>query len=813
MRNEHWMALTFSAILGGVFLTAFQISETAVAAPKASAQQQSVTFVSAVHDLSPPLRDLVPEAVVKPGSAVKRSAEILPSGHSGVSIVQSFDGIVTPSGSTSQWASDANGDVGHNYVMEATNFSAAIYLKDGTEIMSPFSTANFWSGFSAPCGGGWSDVVVLYDQEADRWMVTRFARQNSTSPLNWYQCFAISQTSDPTGMYFRYAFLMDAEEFNDYPKFGIWPDAYYMTADRDKIFPGTGNFVAAFEREQMLIGQPAQAVIMKLDNNGNRAGMLPADWDGDRPPPDGSPGWFVKTIDDNTGWPADELEIWSLDVDWDAGTGALNLVDTLTPAAFDSAVCDLDQNCIPQPDPTTGLDPLAGGRPMFRLAYRNQGTHESMMFNHTVENAEDQAAVRWYELRRNGGAWSIYQENTHSPDGSHRWIGSAAMDLFGNAALVYNVSSDSIAPSIGLAVRLPGDPLNTIEEQSMLMSGSGSQTGYVFWADYSSLTLDPADDCTFWSTATYQPTTTVNQGWATRLSAFRFPDCVTDLEMTKWVDPANTVEAGTTATWTLEVENNGPTGAGNLELTDDIPAGTSFQAIAADDGWVCQTPAVGATGDVVCGLDELDSGDTTSIEIDGLVACSTPDGTMIGNSVSVIADTPPDSDTSNNDSSADFTVDNPVPVITASLEVDQLMQNPHTLQNVGLMASASDGPCPVPALVVEVYSDEDDEEPGSGEQFSPDAADIAPEALRLRAERAGMNDGRVYLIVVSATDEAGGTGFATLTVTVPKSSSSADGDSVAAQAADAKAYADANDGQPPAGYHLVGDGPVIGPKQ
>jgi uncharacterized repeat protein (TIGR01451 family) len=522
----------------------------------------------------------------------------------------------------------------------------------------------------------------------------------------------------------------------------------------------------------------------------------------------------VKTIDDDTGWPADALEIWSLDVDWTAGTGVLSLATTLAPAAFNSAVCNLNQNCVTQPGTANGLDPLAGGRPMFRLAYRNYGTHEAMVFNHTVESADDQAAVRWYELRKSGGSpWSIFQQQTLSPDDDHRWIGSIAQDRFGNTALVYNVSGESVFPSIRAAARLPSDPLNTIEEEATLMAGSGSQTGFVFWADYSSLTLDPADDCTFWSAATYQPTTTSLQGWATRLTAFRFPDCVADLAVTKSAAPAGQIMAGTAVTWTLEVTNNGPAGAGNVSLTDDVPAGTSFSGLNAAPEWSCTTPPFGAIGQVSCERDSLDASASSTVEVFAVVDCSTPDGTLIGNTASVSADTPPDSDLNNNSASASFTVDNPVPIVTASVEVAMLKQNNHKLVDVGLEASATDGPCPAPQLVVTVYSDEDDVAQGSSGHFSPDAADIALETLRLRAERVGMGDGRVYLIVITATDEAGGTGLATLTVTVPKSSGPMQTSAVDAEAAAAKAFADANAGLAPAGYDLVGDGPVIGHKQ
>jgi uncharacterized repeat protein (TIGR01451 family) len=778
-------------------------------------------FRDAVHDTSSPLREMVPASAIPLQSpadqgvdtSARSTANLALQGLNSQSIVQSFDGIVTTLGSTSTWASDANADVGHDYVMEAVNFSAAIYTKTGSLVMGPFPTSSFWSGFSAPCGGTWSDVIVLYDQAADRWLVSRFARQNNTSPLNWYQCFAISQTSDPTGKYYRYAFLIDTEEFNDYPKFGIWPDGYYMTADRDKIFPGTGNFVGAFERAQMLQGLPAQAIVKKLDNNGNRAGMLPADWDGDTPPPAGSPGWFVKTIDDNTGWPADGLEIWQLAVDWTNGTGVLSLQTTLMPDAFHSAVCDLDQNCITQPDTMNGLDPLAGGRPMYRLAYRNFGGHEAMVFNHTVESVEDQAAVRWYELRKDGGnPWSIFQQQTLSPDDDHRWIGSMAMDRFGDAALVYNVSGETVYPSIRLASRQPGDPLDTMDEQMTLMAGSGSQTGFVFWADYSSLTLDPDDDCTFWSAATYQPTTTVNQGWATRISAFRFPDCTADLAIAKAAAPAGAIVAGTDVTWDLDVTDNGPAGAGNVSVADDVPAGTAFVSISAAD-WACTTPSPGGSGAIDCDRDSLGASVSSAIEVVANVDCSIPDGTPIMNTATVDADTPDDPDLTNNEASATFTVDNPVPIVTASVEVSQLKPGNHNLVDVGLEATATDGPCLEPPLVVTVYSDEDDVVPGSGGRFSPDAADVAPGTLRLRAERMGTSNGRVYLIVVSATDDAGGTGFATLTVTVPKSAAKAWVQAVDSEAAVAKAYADANAGAPPPGYVPVGDGPVIGPKQ
>jgi uncharacterized repeat protein (TIGR01451 family) len=678
--------------------------------------------------------------------------------------------------------------------------------------MGPFPTGQVWNGFSAPCGG--SDVIVLYDRAADRWFVSQFGRQNSNPPLNWYQCFAISQTPDPTGPYYRYAFLIDPDEFNDYPKFGIWPDAYYMTADRDKIFPGKGNFVAAFERSQMLLGQPAGSVIFKIDNNGHRAGMLPGDWDGHQAPPTGSPDYFIKTLDPNLGWPDYAIQIWTLHVDWANSNFSLNLDTTLTPDPFNSALCGLSQNCIPQPNTSQGLDPLAGGRPSFRLAYRNFGDHEKLTFAQTVDASDfpNHAGIRWYELRKTGGVWSIFQQSTFAPDADHRWIGSLAMDEAGNMAMGYNVSG-SVYPSLRVAGRAASDLPGAMSEDFTLQAGSGAQTGFLFWGDYSQTTLDPADDCTFWHVGSFQPVTSNQQSWATQIGAFRFCDCRADLAVTKSRSPAGPIDAGTNVTYTIGLTNNGPRTAGNVTLHDNVPAETEFVSLSAPAGWNCTTPAAGDSGPITCTKDSVAAGEVATFTVVATIKCSVPNETQISNTATADAATPPDDQPANNSASAAFTVNNPVPVLSASVATSQLKQNNHGLVNVGLSASATDGACPNPALVIQVFSNEDDQTSGSGAQFSPDAKDIGVGTLRLRQERDGNGNGRVYLIVVKATDTAGGTGFATATVVVPHDSSGGSISAVNSEAAAARNYADTHNGAPPPGYFVVGDGPVVGPKQ
>ena len=510
-----------------------------------------ITLPASQHDISPPLREMVSIATrgiadeedesasaAGPISAARGVDSLL-----GVrpavltanpfTVLQSFDAITTAelaaAGLDGNFAADSSGAVGPNHYVHSANFGFKIFDKSGNVLVPTSPTAAFWAGF-APCGGGWSDTVILYDRAADRFFVSRFAQD---AAKNWYQCFAISSTPDPTGSYNRYAFLVSATEFNDYPKFGIWPDAYYMTAQRNKIFPGTGLFVEAFERSQMLLGQPAQAVLFVLDNNGNRAGMLPADWDGQTPPPPGAPNPMIRPTSAALGWAADSLEQWNFHVDW-ANTAAstLTLARTIPVPVYQPA-CGKNQNCVPQPSTATGLDPLSSGYLMYRLAYRNFGDHEAMVANHTVDAGDlspaVHVAVRWYELRNDAPGWSIFQDGTWAPDADHRWIGSMAMDRAGDIALGYNLSG-SVFPSIAFAGRKPGDPAGSFSQEATLKAGGGSLSfngnNFVGWGDYSQVTLDPVDDCTFWYVASYQRANSLNaQDWTTHVGAFRSADC------------------------------------------------------------------------------------------------------------------------------------------------------------------------------------------------------------------------------------------------------------------------------------------------
>jgi hypothetical protein len=451
--------------------------------------------------------------------------------------VLNFEGI---NNINSVYPPDTQGDIGPNHYIQWVNVSFQIWSIDktnhtATSVYGPAAGNTLWAGFGGPCQDlNNGDPITLYDPFADRWFMSQFAIPSSPP---FYQCVAVSATPDPTGVWYRYQFTWPNSKFNDYAKFGVWPDAYYMTANQfnasGTVYLGVG--VAALDRNQMLAGQPASMVYYDLYTvNSNFYSMLPADFDGlpGDAPPAGAPGLFTEW--DNSGWlgdPSDTLRLWEFHVDWDTPAnstfGVAGLPNALIPTAnVDPSMCNFARSCIPQPGTTQKLDAVSD-RLMYRLQYRNFGGYQTLVSNHTVDVGSDHAGIHWFELRKTGGgAWAMYQQGVYAPDANHRWMGSLALDHVGNLALGYSVSSSTVYPSIRYAGRLAGDSPGTLPQaESVLFTGSGSQTGTgARWGDYSMMAVDPTDDCTFWYTQEYIAVTgTAN--WRTRIASFRYPDC------------------------------------------------------------------------------------------------------------------------------------------------------------------------------------------------------------------------------------------------------------------------------------------------
>lgn len=440
---------------------------------------------------------------------------------------QNFEGV---SNLYSVYPPDTQGDVGPNHYIQWVNLSFAIWNKSGTLLYGPAAGNTLWANFGGACQtSNDGDPITLYDHLADRWFMSQFALPNFPNGP-FYQCIAVSVTGDPTGAWYRYAFPFS--KMNDYPKFGVWPDGYYMTINQfnsgSTSWGGAG--VAAFERTKMLSGQAATMQYFDLSSvSYDFSSMLPADLDGPAPPA-GTPNYFAEVDDSATIGPTDALRIWEFHVDWatPANTtfGISGNPDLVLPVTDYTVLCPSTRNCIPQPGTSQNLDAI-GDRLMYRLQYRNFGTHQTMVTNHTVDAGSGQAGIRWYELRKTTGDWNIFQQGTYAPnDGLHRWMGSIAMDASGNIALGYSVSSSTIYPSIRYAGRLVSDTLGQLPQaEEVLIAGSGSQTGTAArWGDYSTMSVDPADQCTFWYTTEYVATTGYAT-WQTRVGAFKFPSC------------------------------------------------------------------------------------------------------------------------------------------------------------------------------------------------------------------------------------------------------------------------------------------------
>lgn len=437
-----------------------------------------------------------------------------------------------PVGTGSANPPDPNGDVGPNHYVRMANASFQIFNKTGTSLFGPANINTLFSGFGGACQTeNAGDPVVLYDQIADRWLLTQFS--DSVGP-GFFLCVALSTTSDPTGAYFRYAFPTGT--FPDYPKFGVWPNAYVFSTREVNA-----NIIGAYavDRAQMLIGNPSPTIISFTNvMNAQTAqylgdGLLPADLDGSTLPPAGSPSYFVGTSDDGGPYGAtqDQIFVWKFDINFaNPPASSFVLAPPMRIADYDTIYPCAGRSCVPQPPPLGAVDVLSyRQRPMNRAAYRNYGSYESIVTNQSVEATEAYAGIRWWEVRNLSDPTPVlYQDSTFAPaDGVQRWMGSIAADQSGNMALGYSVSSATVFPGIRYTGRLEGDPFNQMAqgEGTIVASNGGLTATTRRWGDYNSMNVDSSDDCTFWYINEYFATSGTT--WTLRAGSFKFPDCGT----------------------------------------------------------------------------------------------------------------------------------------------------------------------------------------------------------------------------------------------------------------------------------------------
>ena len=467
----------------------------------------------------------------------------------------SFDGICLPFGppcaegsSCSCLPPDTNGAAGATQFVQMVNSDFAVYSKTGAVLRHATPINDLWSSVGGECANhNDGDPVVLYDQYAGRWLLSQFVAQPATGE-SYGECVAISRTNDATGAYNLYFFDFGPDTFLDYPHFGVWRDGYYMSANEFPTGQETSSGAAAivFERDKMIAGETARFVwfdeAAANPPGGQYIGQLPADADGSRQPNAGEPNVFAEVDDPASIPPAGgdlgfDLRLWNFHVDWSNPQASTFGNDgqpsaTIPVAPFVRPQCTYGLgDCPLQKGGPEGLDAL-GDRLMFRLAYRNFGDHEALVLNHTVK-ADTVEGIRWYEVRSPTAHPVVYQQGTYAPDDSvtspqSRWMASMAMDKQGNIAVGFSASGANDYPSLRYTGRAAGDPLGRMTQaEQVLYTGQGPQTEPEGrWGDYSELSVDPANDCTFWFTSEYLTTDTVVLGsWATRVGAFRFPGC------------------------------------------------------------------------------------------------------------------------------------------------------------------------------------------------------------------------------------------------------------------------------------------------
>jgi uncharacterized delta-60 repeat protein len=515
-----------------------------------------------------PLRRIPEEAPVAPS---KEQTPVLPEKWKDLFRVKlpefsmpnpNFDGIKLFDPGAFFVPPDANGDAGRNHYVQTVNSSIAVFDKQGNTLAGPMPINTLFAPLGGVCAtDNVIDPLVNYDPLADRWIVLGF-------PFDSPICIAVSRTSDPvTGGWFLYQLDVSAFGFPDYPKLGVWRDAYYLATQRG--FHGGGLDLYALDRANMLSGNLAKFVhFFVVPSSGF---LLPADLDGRRPPrrarknddegedddDEGededddelnrrpprlsTPAPFVGHVDGDLWGGVDRLEVYEFSVNFkDPASSTFSFVADLPTEPFSAVLCGdiFFGDCAEQPNGIP-LETLPAWL-MWRVQYRNFGKYETLVANHTIdvdELSDERAGIRWYELRRyHRKQWAIFQQGTFAPQDPfvktppflHRWMGSIAMDRKGNIALGFSASSSSLFPSVRYVGRMATDPLGLMprggspDGDFLMVAGEGSQVSSTRWGDYSSMSLDPVDGCTFWYTQEYVG----SEGfWRTRIGAFKFPSC------------------------------------------------------------------------------------------------------------------------------------------------------------------------------------------------------------------------------------------------------------------------------------------------
>ncbi|MBA3832997.1 MAG: hypothetical protein H0X34_14095 [Chthoniobacterales bacterium] len=597
-------------------------SSLALAQGATSSLGNPIVVHSYYNDVSPALRDQPawPEQALQQHEAAENPLIVLPHTDApdpkvdrGTLLSQlvpsipapilNFAGIPYPGVICSCAPPDTNGEVGATQYVQIVNEGYQVFDKtNGASVLGPVSINSVWAGFPGSCATGAGDPVVLYDQIANRWILSQFA-VGTGSGIPTDECIAVSTTSDATGSYNRYGFHLGSDFF-DYPHLGVWPDAYYMSMN---IFNSEGTAYLgpqafSFDRAKMLAGQPATFISFPaLDST--QAPFLPADLDGSTLPPNGAPNPFVQFPSSG------KYNVYHFHSDFVTPANSRFTLFSSPAAAGFTQLCVGNRNCIPQRGQTVTnkLDAIAD-RLMFRLPYRNFGDHEALVGNFTV-SVSGTAGIRFFELRGvTAGPVSVFQEGTYSPDSTNRWMASVAMDGAGNIAAGFSASDATIFPQLRYAGRLKNDPLGTFAQgEAHLFGGTGAQINTNNrWGDYSDLTVDPVDDSTFWYTSEYYDSTS-SFNWRTRIGSFKMAKGGGGVTL---VSAASRLSHGAAGTFSVNMPLSDPSGV------EDRGAST-YSAVLTFSAPVASGQVIKVSGTAIVGAPTF-SGNTMTVPLTGV---------------------------------------------------------------------------------------------------------------------------------------------------------------------------------------------------
>jgi hypothetical protein len=516
---------------------------------------QTVYSIAASHfDVSPPLLEMAAEPLAGPGAEFEPPENPqLPSWRkirsdvpdpvvqsviaSGDSVAAGGPQLAVPStgfnflgvGINGGTPSDSNGSVGNNQFVETVNIRYQVWsldrsTKTATSILGPSNINTLWAGFGGACQAQNSgDPIVLFDKTASRWLISQFT--TSVSGGFYYQCVAVSTGPSATGTYYRYAFAVPGGNLGDYPHFGAWTDAYYMMAHVFQL-PSTyvAGLFAAMDRSQMLVGNPAAT--WQVIEDPTEGGHMPADLDGFALPPTNAPGIFLSLHTSG-------MFIYRMKVDFVTPANTVNTKQATVPVAPATGACGGGGACIPQPGTATTVSSL-GDRLMFRAAYRNLIDHESLVISHSVDPSVTGvvSGVRWYDFRLSGPPDAtcpsypcVYQQGTVADvaNGRSRWMPSIAMDTAENILVGYSTTGKTPVSenhSIRYTGRAKGDPPGTMTVPETTIVVGKANNNNSRWGDYTSMSVDPYDDCTFWYVNQYFVTV---GSWSTRIASLAWP--------------------------------------------------------------------------------------------------------------------------------------------------------------------------------------------------------------------------------------------------------------------------------------------------